>query len=330
MADKIQLPVDAKVLYRMYEYAAYAKHHFGTEVAGWGHYHAKKGIYKLAPLTKQEVSGMEVDAFPNDILNDVDYDIRDMIVQWHSHVDMGVTPSGTDISNIKDSLKLMPILISIIVNCKYQYSARLDTKRIGGAIYTDLDSHITLDVELVPYYSNAEVSREVKSKLSKPKPKPIPVIEMGFRAYNDYDGAVQETAFVKGKLRYLYYADGVYGYWDIHERKHIPYDPKKIAETKNEKKEETKIISQPSLYDEYIEWTGTDLQMAITKAMEIATANPEDFVYDPLNMDSLTHKNGASIFITDFGIMFKGKIGGMEIFNQFLEECNDKKDSNKN
>lgn len=168
---KMKIPIDAKVLFQMYEYAAYAKKHFKSEIAGWGHYNAENGIYKLAPLIKQTVQAADVDTFPNDILNDTKYDIRDLIVQWHSHVDMGVTPSSTDKQNIEDCLELFPMLISIIVNCKNEYSARLDFAKAGtGLIQLELDNPITIDVDLVPYYDNPKVSKEVLSKCSLPKP----------------------------------------------------------------------------------------------------------------------------------------------------------------
>ena len=167
MADKIDIMIDAKILYQMYEYAAYAKHIFGTEIAGWGHYNRKDGIYKLAPLPKQIVSGAEVDTFPDDIIKDQTYDISDMTVQWHSHVDMGVSPSFTDKKLIKEALELYPYLISIIVNCKNQYSAELNIKRSGEITFQD---PVRLEVELVTYYDNLEIQKLVKKQCRKPAP----------------------------------------------------------------------------------------------------------------------------------------------------------------
>lgn len=186
MADKIDILIDAKVMYQMYEYAAYAKHIFGTEIAGWGHYNKKDGIYKLTPLPKQIVSGADVDTFPDEILKDQTYDISDMVVQWHSHVDMGVTPSGTDKKLIKDALELYPYLISIIVNCKHQYHAELNIKRSGELVFPD---PIHLDVELVTYYDNPEVKKIVKKQCRKPAPltistpKTIPAYNKVARTY---------------------------------------------------------------------------------------------------------------------------------------------------
>jgi len=169
MADKIQIKIDAKVFSQMFSYAHYAREHFGSEIAGWGHFNEKKGIYKLTPLPKQVVSGAEVDAFPDLILEDTSYDISDMIVQWHSHVDMGVFFSGTDNNNIKDCMKIFPMLISVIVNCKGQYIAKLSITKAGGASRITLPQ-IDYDVELIPYYSDKDISKEVLAKCSRPKP----------------------------------------------------------------------------------------------------------------------------------------------------------------
>src|SRR5690606_2508550 len=122
----MKIAISNKVMDKMFEYAAWANHHFGTEIAGWGHFSEENGIYKLAPLPKQTVKGAEVDSFPTEITNDVNYDISDMTVQWHSHVEMGVNPSYTDKQFIKDALEIMPYLISIIVNVKGEYSAEIN------------------------------------------------------------------------------------------------------------------------------------------------------------------------------------------------------------
>lgn len=170
---KIQIPIDARVLYEMQEYAGYAKHHFASEIAGWAHYKQDRGIYKLAPLPKQEITGATADTSSMDVTNDINYDISDMVVHWHSHVDMMPNPSGTDLQQIKDTLGIMPMLISIIVNCKGQYTARLDVKQVGGKFGVKLNSPESYEVELIPYYSNKKVSQEVLKKLRRPKPKKV-------------------------------------------------------------------------------------------------------------------------------------------------------------
>lgn len=174
---KLRMPIDAKVLYQMYEYAAFAKAIHGSEIAGYGHFNNQDGIYKLAPLTKQIVTGGDVDAFPSAIVNDVGYDMSDMIVQWHSHVEMSTFFSGTDQKNIKDMLRMYPMLISIVVNIKHEYTARLDIRSVayGNQKFILPESDImTYDLELIPYYSSDAVWDEVKSKLRKPRKRPQP------------------------------------------------------------------------------------------------------------------------------------------------------------
>lgn len=170
--DKIDIYIDANVLFKMFQYAAYAEKHFDAEIAGWGHYNNEKGIYKLAPLLSQIVSSAEVNTFPNEIINNPKYDISDMIVQWHSHVNFSTSPSGTDKELIIDCLEQFPMLISIIVNCKHEYSARLDVSKMGADhCMIKLEEPTTYEVNLIPYYDNAEVDKEVLKKLKKPKPK---------------------------------------------------------------------------------------------------------------------------------------------------------------
>lgn len=197
------MPIDAKVFYQMYEYAAFAKSIHNSEIAGYGHFNEQDGIYKLAPLTKQIVTGSDVDAFPSSIVNDVGYDISDMIVQWHSHVEMGTFFSNTDQKNIKDMLRMYPMLISVVVNVKHEYTARLDIRSIayGNQQYRLPESDImTYDLELIPYYSNDEIWDEVTEKLRRPRKKPqrkakiIPLSEKG------KNGNVQDSLFNRKEL----------------------------------------------------------------------------------------------------------------------------------
>ena len=67
---KIDITIDPAVLNKIFTYAHYADKHYGSEIAGWGHYTKDKGIYKLAPLSEQEVSSAEVEGFPDDILEE--------------------------------------------------------------------------------------------------------------------------------------------------------------------------------------------------------------------------------------------------------------------
>jgi len=207
--DKIKINIESATYHKMFEYAYFAKKHFSAEIAGWGHLDKERGIYKLAPLTKQYVEGAEVNNFPNDILNDTKYDISDLVVQWHSHVDMGTSPSQPDKENIVNTLKLFPILVSIIVNCKGEYSARLDYKNIGSKnVNLSLSTIQTMDVELVPYYNNSELSKEVLRKCSKPPVKVISVKKViknvdNNRHYDDYNRSYNQplAPFVFSKAK---------------------------------------------------------------------------------------------------------------------------------
>lgn len=291
--SQIEIPIDAKVLYQMYEYAAFAKHYYASEIAGWGHYDKDKGIYKLAPLTKQEVSGAEVDNFPNEILSDTEYNISDMIVQWHSHVDMGVTPSVTDINTIKETLKITPALISIIVNCKNEYTARLDFAR---ANVFNLPNPVTFPIKLIPYYVNKEISREVKKKLSLPKPKT-----------NDVSSA---------KDNYSYWEGGVREYWDSSLQMFVPL---------KEDKGQSNLIQLSKN-----EITAMDLDIAISKIIGIAKENIGEFEYCPSSSnnglgDLLIHiPTGDFLSIDDFSVNWGTKSGGVSIVDEFVKHTKGK------
>ena len=165
MSEKIEMQIDSDVMNAIFKHAFFAQKHFDSEIAGWGHATAEKGIYKLAPLTKQVVSGAEVETFPNELLNDPKYDISDMLVQWHSHVNMGVFWSGVDEANIKESVKLMGNLLSIVVNCRNEYKARFDTTFMGNKL--PAGKMFTFEIELKPYYSDPRIEADVLGKVSK-------------------------------------------------------------------------------------------------------------------------------------------------------------------
>lgn len=164
---KTTIPIKASVFQEIFGYAHAAYDLYKCEIAGWGHFDKKgdNGIYKLAPLPPQETAGAEVDSFPDEILalaSSNKYDMSDMIVQWHSHMSLGCTPSVTDNKNIDYVLGLFPIIITIIVNVRDEYSARISYRQINGITLGRQD----IDVELMPYYNDDAIKKEVKSKLS--------------------------------------------------------------------------------------------------------------------------------------------------------------------
>jgi len=166
----MNIPIKQRVWDNMINYACAAHQIHGTEIAGWGHYTHQKGIYKLAPLCKQEVKAAEVDNFPDEILHRVDYDMSDMVVQWHSHVNMGTTPSSVDTKNIADAMKLFDTLISIIVNIRGEYSCRIDYKTTnfyGGTMLQTIDK---VQLEIGSNKVPMKIWEEVMVKCYKPKP----------------------------------------------------------------------------------------------------------------------------------------------------------------
>uniref|UniRef100_A0A6H1ZLC7 Putative prokaryotic JAB domain contining protein n=1 Tax=viral metagenome TaxID=1070528 RepID=A0A6H1ZLC7_9ZZZZ len=171
------VPIKASVFQQMVEYADWAHHHFESEISGWAHYNEKDGIYKLAPLSEQEASAAEVIAMP-DMIKNKKYDMSDMIVQWHSHVKMGCSPSGPDDRQRNEIAELTSVVISIIVNINYEHSCHITLIKAGGIT---LDSPVTIPAKLSIYHTNDKVSQEVKQKLHKPKP-----VEVKIDKYRNY------------------------------------------------------------------------------------------------------------------------------------------------
>lgn len=191
----MNIPIHMDVFGEMLELANQAYEQFNSEIAGWAHYTKDKGIYKMAPLCKQIAEGMEIDTFPNDILENQNYDMSDMIVQWHSHVTLGTTPSTTDIDLIKKATKLFPLLISVIVNIYGEYSCRIDSRRIGGRYDIITEDVITIKGKLLPYVNGKRADQLAKDVAKKVSIKPEPEVKDTLTTYKD-----------------LSYYDGFYGY----------------------------------------------------------------------------------------------------------------------
>lgn len=180
----MEILIKETVLNKMFAYADEAKKQFNSEIGGFAHY-KNDMVYKLAPLQRQKATAANVDIEPDELVKS-DYNMSDMIVQWHSHIDMGVTPSGTDTKNIKESLKLMKSLITIIVNCKRETFCRVD-------IIDPKFGQLTIKSELVPVRNTRtiDVSGEVKEKLYKD-----PIIVNDWHGYSGCGGwAYDELGF---------------------------------------------------------------------------------------------------------------------------------------
>ncbi len=167
MNGKINIPIKAEVFHEMIEYAAWADHFQGSEIAGWGFYNSEDGIYGLAPLTQQNVGAATADTIPDELLKNPKINLEEMIVQWHSHVRMSPIPSDVDIANRKDIVKMSGILISIIVNLNMEYSCKLSIQRANGITFSE---PIEVDAKLDLYYSNEKIADEVEKKLVEHKP----------------------------------------------------------------------------------------------------------------------------------------------------------------
>lgn len=195
--NEVSLLIHGDVFADIFKYAYYAYEHFDSEIAGWAHYKEDRGIYKLAPLTKQEAKRSEVDNFPNDLLEDESYDISDMMVQWHSHVDMNVFWSATDEKCIKDTLKLTKTLISIVVNIFGEYKCRVDSLVVGRQGHmVELNKQITQECILQPYHMTKHIEKDVLKKLQKPKP-PISIVQSNnaWHSYNVKTGVIESIPF---------------------------------------------------------------------------------------------------------------------------------------
>jgi hypothetical protein len=116
-------------------------------------------------------------------LKDVNYKLDDLIVQWHSHADMGVMWSGTDEANIKDILGLYNTIISVVVNIYGEYRARMDTVVAGhGNFQFDIGKITKFNVALTPYINSPKIVGDVKKMLFQPKPPKVE--KVGFHKWD--------------------------------------------------------------------------------------------------------------------------------------------------
>ena len=81
---------------------------------------------------------------------------------YHSHVNMGVTPSGVDVDDLRSSSKNVPYFITIIGNKKGEMSTRFrDTTK--GITYHNLA--ITIETEIDPIVEQMKI--EIKEKVNQ-------------------------------------------------------------------------------------------------------------------------------------------------------------------
>lgn len=99
----------------------------------------------------QTVTGATVEAdevkYPLWVIQHTDEQINSMRFQGHSHVNMGVSPSGTDLKFYDDLTKqVKDFYIFIIQNKKGEYNLRLVDKE-NNLLYEDLEYEIDYEVE---------------------------------------------------------------------------------------------------------------------------------------------------------------------------------------
>lgn len=106
-----------------------------TEVSGIGLVHLEKGVPIITEIIfpKQTGSGAYTEIDQQDLARITAEQakkgkINEMRLHWHSHCNMGVGPSGTDLTDIAEYLQLAPWRVSIIVNNRGDFNVRFDMK----------------------------------------------------------------------------------------------------------------------------------------------------------------------------------------------------------
>lgn len=166
MADElVQVRISPKVFSRILGYAQVCS----LEISGFAGFNPRtKIIDNLFPLLDQECSSGETEISEEALekLALSKWSTR-ANVWWHSHVNMGVFWSGQDDATIEALGRTYPWLISIVVNKKREYKARMDyfyPTRINR------EAKLTFDIGLSAE-ELAKISDEVDDKVSEFKPK---------------------------------------------------------------------------------------------------------------------------------------------------------------
>jgi proteasome lid subunit RPN8/RPN11 len=151
----------------IFRYAELAKK---SEIAGFAKMNKNKLIYEVLPIPKQEVTGGTVNIDEEFMLPFIHRsDVHEIVVNWHSHGNGSVFWSSTDEENIETLGKFMKYLISIVVNNKRDYKARID---YFYPIHVHAD--IKLDVHIpIPKNIATTMEEDVQKMLFFPKPKII-------------------------------------------------------------------------------------------------------------------------------------------------------------
>jgi len=86
---------------------------------------------------------------------------KDFKLWWHSHVNMGVFWSSTDVNTMENSLEF-PLLVSIVTNKRGEFKARID---LNEPIKISKDD-IPVEIEF-SYEHDDEIIAEIKEKITK-------------------------------------------------------------------------------------------------------------------------------------------------------------------
>lgn len=143
-----------------------------SEISGFGKIRKRRGefeVYDIEVLA-QTVSGVHATIKPEDLVKFMTEKMQggqsteDYKVWWHSHVNMQVFFSTTDVQTIDESTEF-PYLVSIVGNKKEEYKARVD-------VYEPLRMTEEVELEIEGLEDNKlkeECAEEVKEKVKKEK-----------------------------------------------------------------------------------------------------------------------------------------------------------------
>lgn len=158
------IKVEPIVLASIYKYAEIAD----GEISGFAFFdEERQSVNQLFPLLSQECTGTETE-MNEKVMSELSLTkwSAKLNVWWHSHVYMGVFWSDTDKSAIESLGLTIPYLISIVVNKKREYKARIDWFTPTRATIED----VVLDMDFTISEKRANLlAEEVKKMVKKPK-----------------------------------------------------------------------------------------------------------------------------------------------------------------
>lgn len=136
-----------------------------------------------------------------------------MFFSIHSHHNMGVTPSGVDDKHLYDNISNFPFHLSVIVNNKLDFNARIATDMVINTVsYRGMDSNYTKkevnDGRIIVEYSlpvstfsadTTEFAEEFERVQAEKRAKQVPVTYANYGSYTKRTGQ-HEIPFVNRTL----------------------------------------------------------------------------------------------------------------------------------